>query len=94
MALPPVGSMYLDEDGQDCTCIGYTAGEGFVIGEYVSHPGTNGRPTVSVSARGDVRPVPTAEQRAVDHVRGEFPLACEGTIITMLQLGYKLEVVK
>ena len=64
--LPPVGCEYLDEDGQLCLCIGYSSEKGFVVGQMVEHPSSNGYPPISTSEKTCVKPIQTEREIAID----------------------------
>jgi hypothetical protein len=57
--LPIIGSEYLDEDGQRCQCLGYSSERGFVIGQHLEHPSSNGYPPLSTCEKSLAKPIPT-----------------------------------
>jgi len=87
--LPPVGSDYLDEDGQLCLCIGYSSEKGFVVGQMVEHPSSNGYPPISTSEKTCVRPIKSDCEKAIDDVTGDWPMADKSTIEIMHDIGYR-----
>ncbi len=70
--LPPARSEYLDEDGQLCMCIGYSSEKGFVIGQMLEHPSSNGYPPISTSEKTCVNPIQTEREKAIEEMIGEF----------------------
>lgn len=88
--LPPVGSKYLDEDGQICVMTGVTLTLK-VLGEMIEHPRINGLPALSCCEPGDIKPIDnrTDEEKAIDNLGdiadGQIPF--RGYIIDAIKEG-------
>jgi hypothetical protein len=67
--LPPDGSLYLDDDGQVCSCIGYACNSNIIVGEMIEHPPINGMTPLSVCNKPAIKPLETRtkKQKAVDN---------------------------
>ena len=80
--LPPVGSLYLDDDGQVCSCLGYACNSNIIVGEMIEHPTINGIAPLSVCNKPAIKPLDTRteKQKEVELALAEWPTADKSTL--------------